>query len=663
MIDTQNGINMLNPIITDNNIIKGINISIDKSTPKYEDTSTRDFNEWYKSFYNFGEKTNSSKTNNDFQNQINEIKELDTKLPKQYKAESAIKGNYNDMISIPKDILNDQNSEISCFSKKLSLLESEKILSNFPFLTNEVCLNQIMHSNKIMKKQSSIIFNSKRNTQNKDHQKTTEYNLNSTKKLDTNSLDFSINKNNFSLSNETNNHAITQKLNADKHIIFKPEQFKVTENKGKSAKEVFLLNLSQFKKNQPQENIKFIEQIENNVKNVNENLNKINVNESNRNNDDPNKIKMKDIFSHKLFLKNFQNKEKEIQKETFNNIVDSAKGRFIRNFLNSNESIENMCNNQKRDCSQGDLNYLQSPNQFLKELIEFRYTRQKGSSCLPFADSRANILDEKLYNRDISSTDIISYLLLKENLISPPNFNHENSFDSLLEKAILLLKRENKDAQNRKGNCEKDNSDNLNFEIDIFSNANKTENEDNSEKKKFENKFLGLKNKFILQNQTKNFRKKGSKYKMFSLEDKKFCLDLLKIFNYNAVAKLCNIPVKSLKRWALMGPERKKGGGRKTRDPEMEAKLIKWIKEQLVKGEYLDTKMIKKKALKFTKNESFLASKGWFNKFQKKYKFELPYVKKQMNYYSKVFGVLSNEYKDSIGIDSSFKNANRNSEN
>ena len=38
----------------------------------------------------------------------------------------------------------------------------------------------------------------------------------------------------------------------------------------------------------------------------------------------------------------------------------------------------------------------------------------------------------------------------------------------------------------------------------------------------------------------------------------------------NEIAKTHSIPVKNIKRWIKVGVSRKKGGGRKTQDPEME---------------------------------------------------------------------------------------------
>lgn len=39
-----------------------------------------------------------------------------------------------------------------------------------------------------------------------------------------------------------------------------------------------------------------------------------------------------------------------------------------------------------------------------------------------------------------------------------------------------------------------------------------------------------------------------------------------------------NIPAKNIRRWEISGPERKKGAGRKMRDPLMELNLLNWIK-------------------------------------------------------------------------------------
>jgi hypothetical protein len=66
------------------------------------------------------------------------------------------------------------------------------------------------------------------------------------------------------------------------------------------------------------------------------------------------------------------------------------------------------------------------------------------------------------------------------------------------------------------------------------------------------------------------------------------------------------------------------GGGRKTQDPIMEKKLMEWyIDHHEVKKNPVTAKLIKRKALEFSLNKDFTASKGWLEKFKKKYQLEI----------------------------------------
>ena len=48
-------------------------------------------------------------------------------------------------------------------------------------------------------------------------------------------------------------------------------------------------------------------------------------------------------------------------------------------------------------------------------------------------------------------------------------------------------------------------------------------------------------------------------------------------------AEILNIPIKNIRRWMKNGHKRKKGAGRRTQDPEMEKRLIEWMKEYYTK--------------------------------------------------------------------------------
>ena len=110
-------------------------------------------------------------------------------------------------------------------------------------------------------------------------------------------------------------------------------------------------------------------------------------------------------------------------------------------------------------------------------------------------------------------------------------------------------------------------------------------------------------------------------YFMFTSEAKQFCLDLINIkkLSFDIVMKMCKVPRKSLRRWSHVGCNRKKGCGRKTRNPEMENKLVEWYREEINGGANVSAKMIRDKAVEISGDKDFLASKGWLEKFKKKF--------------------------------------------
>ena len=72
-----------------------------------------------------------------------------------------------------------------------------------------------------------------------------------------------------------------------------------------------------------------------------------------------------------------------------------------------------------------------------------------------------------------------------------------------------------------------------------------------------------------------------------------------------------------------VGCERKKGGGRKTKDPEMEKLLFRWYSHKKANDEPVTAKMIKEKAIELTTCQDFIASKGWLDKFKIRYRLDI----------------------------------------
>ena len=114
------------------------------------------------------------------------------------------------------------------------------------------------------------------------------------------------------------------------------------------------------------------------------------------------------------------------------------------------------------------------------------------------------------------------------------------------------------------------------------------------------------------------FNPKNKTYLIMDKNKKDLITDLVRWKGTKRVAEALSLSTKSLKRWMIKGTQRKNGGGRKVLDPEMEEKLLKWIEEQKNIGNKLTGTSIKNKAKALSKFKTFLASKGWFEKFKKK---------------------------------------------
>lgn len=83
---------------------------------------------------------------------------------------------------------------------------------------------------------------------------------------------------------------------------------------------------------------------------------------------------------------------------------------------------------------------------------------------------------------------------------------------------------------------------------------------------------------------------------MLDPETKKKAIELAKQENIKVASLTFNVPPKSLKRWLKVGYLRKKGGGRKTKDPAMEKELFNWYKVMKNQNIPITARMIKEKA-------------------------------------------------------------------
>lgn len=81
------------------------------------------------------------------------------------------------------------------------------------------------------------------------------------------------------------------------------------------------------------------------------------------------------------------------------------------------------------------------------------------------------------------------------------------------------------------------------------------------------------------------------------------------------------IPVKNIRRWLQSGIHRKKGGGRKVQDEQMQQRLYEWCFEKSLEQSKPVTRLqLRQKALQLSNYPKvFKASKGWLDQFAKKH--------------------------------------------
>ena len=175
---------------------------------------------------------------------------------------------------------------------------------------------------------------------------------------------------------------------------------------------------------------------------------------------------------------------------------------------------------------------------------------------------------------------------------------------------------------------------NINFEISSKKKyiENNEENEDlnflfklkkikNEEKTKsqIKNSSISDSTNFTLKKRKENkifkIKKTKLKYKILSKEEKKQILKDLKNNSIKNISLKYNVSIRNLTRWKKQGIERKKGSGRKFKDPYLEEKMLKYYYE----NKNITTKEFRLKAKMFCSDSSFKASTGWLMRIKKKF--------------------------------------------
>ena len=120
-----------------------------------------------------------------------------------------------------------------------------------------------------------------------------------------------------------------------------------------------------------------------------------------------------------------------------------------------------------------------------------------------------------------------------------------------------------------------------------------------------------------INNRKFNVKSRGLRYNILTEEIKKQLLSDAMNMRTVEVAKKYGISTRNVNRWKKKGIERKKGSGRKFKDPRLERKILEWYFMQ--DKETLTSRQFKAKAIELSDNKTFRASSGWLTNMKRKY--------------------------------------------
>jgi hypothetical protein len=316
-----------------------------------------------------------------------------------------------------------------------------------------------------------------------------------------------------------------------------------------------------------------------------------------------------------------QNKSLNLNYKENENIFKKNLNEEIKN----NKSLFNFnncpnCPNQNKKFRFNEIrNYFQELKELsnkMVETLELIYSKNEfllnSSNEIELIDSQnqkyINVNNKKMNNKDIKIN--INYLNkskdskdAKSNINNIPSpklnafFNRKENKEKLLldnSKKNIILDQINQDIREEK----------------YIDNTNNTNNTNSA----IHNKMKSLKR---INSRKFNIKARGIRYNILPEEMKKQLLSDAKNMRTAEVAKKYGISTRNVNRWKKKGIQRKKGSGRKFKDPRLERKILEWYKMQ--DKETLTSRQFKEKAIELSDNKTFRASSGWLTNMKRKY--------------------------------------------
>lgn len=307
------------------------------------------------------------------------------------------------------------------------------------------------------------------------------------------------------------------------------------------------------------------------------------------------------------------------ENKSFNdmNIENMYKEKIIGNNINFNIKNDSLNSN---NC----LNKNIKNNEIKEYLNKLKIYTKKIVNSLGLIYSKYEYL--------LSPSNNIESINSKIDIEKNKNFKNEEKENSIINNNLINKKNANKDNTNTKEDnnilspklnsnlFEKEKNIKPLLNINKPKNIFKPKNHDIKEENNLNNnniKHPKVKTLKRIGNRKFNVKTRGLRYNILTEEKKKqLLLDAMNMRTVE-VAKKYGISTRNVNRWKKKGIQRKKGSGRKFKDPRLERKILEWYKMQ--DKETLTSRQFKEKAIELSDNKTFRASSGWLTNMKRKY--------------------------------------------
>ena len=287
----------------------------------------------------------------------------------------------------------------------------------------------------------------------------------------------------------------------------------------------------------------------------------------------------------------------------------------------SHKENNNQIINKVNDCT----NFNNCPDEKVKNIDIKEYFRNLKEFSEKIVHTLEQIYKKNEYLLNISKdTDLNNSEKKLDN-----NSKKEEKKDRIIDNDLIKAKNIDKKEDNKLSPIFNNNFTENEKDVKPLLNANKSKNtiksknqdieEENDNNKNYNSPKQTVKVKSLkrISSRKFNIKTRGLRYNILTEDMKKqLLLDAMNMRTVE-VAKKYGISTRNVNRWKKKGIQRKKGSGRKFKDPRLERKILEWYKIQ--DKETLTSRQFKEKAIELSDNKTFRASSGWLTNMKRKY--------------------------------------------